>query len=98
MGQENVESCLGPMCSNLAGCVAFTRGVLGTEPWKTDAGVVPLPWKEEDYLLTKLGGHDGAILCIGVYDFDGEVHVHPPFKRAIKSMVEALKLAGHEGM
>lgn len=97
MGQENVASCLGPMCTNLQGCVAFTRGLLAVEPWKTDASVVPIPWRETDYKLESLGGKDAAKLVIGYYDFDGECHVHPPVKRAMRNMVEALKAAGHEG-
>lgn len=60
-----------------------------------DASVVPLPWREDDYRLKEIGG--GAKLAIGYYDFDGEVHVHPPIKRAMKQVIDALKKAGHTG-
>ena len=97
MGQESVASSLGPMCSNLAGCVAFTRGVLSAQPWRTDGSVIPLPWKENDYLLSDVGGHDGVKLTIGYYDFDGMINVNPPIKRAMRMVIEALKAAGHQG-
>lgn len=47
MGQEAVESVLGPMTPDLSGCVAFTKGVLETEPWNEDPSTIPLPWREE---------------------------------------------------
>jgi amidase len=97
MGQENVASVLGPMCTNLGGCVAFTRGILSTEPWTIDPEVVPIPWNEDQYRLSREGGHDNAKLVFGFYDFDGLVHVHPPAKRALKLTVEALERAGHSG-
>lgn len=51
MGQEMVESVLGPMSSNLAGCVSFVRGVLASSPWDIDPAVVPIPWRSECVFL-----------------------------------------------
>ncbi len=47
LGQEAIESALGPMSVDLGGVVEFARGLIQGRPWETDPQVIPMEWKEE---------------------------------------------------
>lgn len=61
-------------------------------PWEIDPQVVPMPWRRE---LANLGAKR---LKIGFIVDDGVVKVQPPISRAVNTVVNALRAAGHEGM
>ncbi|KAH7126995.1 amidase signature domain-containing protein [Dendryphion nanum] len=86
LGQEHVVPVVGPLSTSLEGVGLFMRTVLGSEPWRRDQGLVPMPWRE--------GGGWGV--KIGVLWDDGVVKPHPPILRALKEVVE--KLQGVEGV
>jgi amidase len=61
------------------------------KPWEIDPQVVPLPWR------TDLATPGAKRLKVGFVVDDGVVKVQPPIARAVRTVVDALKAAGHEG-
>ncbi|KAL4789810.1 Acetamidase [Aspergillus venezuelensis] len=94
-GQETVHSVVGPMGHSADDLRLFTRSVLGEEPWKHDSKVIPMPWRETETEAIKSRIQTGG-LNIAYYDFDGNVHPHPPILRGINETISALKAAGHK--
>ncbi|KKY21334.1 putative general amidase [Phaeomoniella chlamydospora] len=94
LGQESIESSLGPIARSLAACSTFFKAIIDGAPWDYDPKVVEIKWREDMYQLKQLGGK-GSKLCFGYYDYDGVVMPQPPVRRAIALTVEALKRAGH---
>ncbi|KAL4947815.1 Acetamidase [Aspergillus filifer] len=94
-GQETVHSVVGPMGHSVDDLRLFTRSVLGEEPWKHDSKVIPMPWRETETETIKSKIQNGE-LNIAYYDFDGNVHPHPPILRGIKTVTSSLSSAGHK--
>ncbi|KAK5659687.1 hypothetical protein OQA88_897 [Cercophora sp. LCS_1] len=63
-----------------------------TEPWLTDPGVLPIPWREGGENAVR--EEDG--LSFGFMDFDGVVMPHPPIRRALNIVKTALQAEGHD--
>lgn len=93
--QVTVPSVLGPLCRTISGLTEFTKALLSQKPWLHDPSVPNLPWDESEYKLEAIGG--GKKLSVGVMWHDGVARPQPPYVRALKKTVEALKAAGHEG-
>ena len=66
------------------------KSLLSTKPWRKDASVVPMPWRDD---LEKLGA--ASILAIGLLKDDGVVVPQPPMARALQTAANAMKKAGH---
>lgn len=67
------------------------EALLSSEPWLTDPGVLPIPWRkslEVDSSVQKLS--------FAFMDFDGVVRPHPPIARALNMVKDALRANGHE--
>ncbi|KAF7946032.1 uncharacterized protein EAE97_005070 [Botrytis byssoidea] len=94
-GQETLHSVCGPITHSVADMRLFVESVLAEEPWKFDAKVVPIPWRQSEADIIKSKISDGS-LTIGYYDFDGKVLPHPPILRGIKKVVDSLKQNGHQ--
>ncbi|KAF7922682.1 hypothetical protein EAE99_007259 [Botrytis elliptica] len=94
-GQETLHSVCGPITHSVADMRLFVESVLAEEPWKFDAKVVPMPWRQSEADVIKSRISDGG-LTIGYYDFDGKVLPHPPILRGIKKVVDTLKQNGHQ--
>ncbi|KAF7869862.1 hypothetical protein EAF04_004646 [Stromatinia cepivora] len=94
-GQETVHSVCGPIAHSVADMRLFVQAVLAEEPWKFDAKVVPMPWRQSEADVIKSRILDGG-LTIGYYDCDGNVLPHPPVLRGIKTVADTLKKRGHE--
>ncbi|CAK7245767.1 MAG: hypothetical protein STHCBS139747_007359 [Sporothrix thermara] len=86
-GQEAVMSVNGPLARTLDDIEAYTRAVLGGEPWLLDSKCLPIPWRESVTVPAKL--------TIGVLWNDGQVRPTPPVARALKLAVARLQAAGH---
>lgn len=97
LGQESIESSIGPLGRTLSGCVSLFKAIVDGQPWDFDTKVVEIKWRKEMLQLTEKGGPD-AKMCFGFYDDDGYVKCLPPIQRAIKETVDALRAAGHTGM
>ncbi|KAF5872640.1 putative acetamidase protein [Botrytis fragariae] len=94
-GQETLHSVCGPITHSVADMRLFVESVLAEKPWKFDAKVVPMPWRQSEADVIKSRISDGG-LTIGYYDFDGKVLPHPPILRGIKKVVDTLKENGHQ--
>ncbi|KAM0418824.1 hypothetical protein ACHAPT_012265 [Fusarium lateritium] len=76
---------MGPMAPTLFGIELFMKAYLDTMPWIRENYLVPLPWREVA-LPDKIK--------IGVMWSDGIAEPHPPVRRAMRLVVEALKVNG----
>ncbi|RMJ21271.1 Acetamidase [Aspergillus sp. HF37] len=94
LGQETIESVVGPMAHCASDLRLFLTSVLEGEPWKYDPKVDPLPWRsnEEDAIKAKLqsGG-----LTLGFFNSDDNVLPHPPILRGMDIVTSTLKKNGH---
>ena len=97
LGQESIESSIGPLSRTLSGCKTLFKAVIDGEPWNLDPKAVEIPWRENMYQLEHKGAPN-ARMCFGYFDDDGVVRCQPPVRRAMRETIEALKEAGHEGM
>ncbi|KAG8961124.1 hypothetical protein FRC03_005770, partial [Tulasnella sp. 419] len=93
-GQEALRSVIGPMASSVSSLKVFTKAVLDSEPWKKDPVVLRKRWCESDYQLRDHGG--GEKLVFGFMWDNGIIRPHPPVRRAMESVKNALKSRGHE--
>lgn len=91
-GNEIVESVVGPMSHSPNSLELFLRTVVESEPWLDDPKCHPIPWRSE-VLEDVLNGRK---LRIGVQEWDGCVLPQPPIRRAIKTLEQKLRAAGHE--
>lgn len=86
---ETIRSTQGPMSSTLDGIKLFMKTVLGSEPWKRDLSLHPLPWRDaEPYFLQPDGRHH---INVGVIWDDGVVKPVAPITRALREVVNKLK-------
>ncbi|KAK4158806.1 amidase signature domain-containing protein [Cladorrhinum sp. PSN259] len=92
-GQEGVPSVYSPMARTGRDLTYFTRAVVGMKPWKYDASVVPLEWRDEVY--EKYAGKKKR-LKVGVLRSDGVVEPSPACARALGMVEEALRKKGHK--
>jgi Asp-tRNA(Asn)/Glu-tRNA(Gln) amidotransferase A subunit family amidase len=86
-GADNVETCLGPLSTSLAGLELFMKTIIDSQPWLTEPALIPMPWREVQLAET---------LKIGVLWHDEVVKPHPPITRALGLMTNRLKAAGIE--
>jgi len=93
-GQEAISSVIGPMAPHVSCLKTFTKAVLDAKPWNKDPLVARKPWSEAEYQLAEHGG-PGAKLCFAVMADNGVVRPHPPVRRALKMVADALREAGH---
>ena len=89
-GQALVPTIPGIMGPSVRSLQLVFKSLLSTKPWRKDASVVPMPWRDD---LEKLG--TGSNLAIGLLEDDGVVVPHPPMARALQMVANAMKKAGH---
>lgn len=83
----------GPMALSLSTTEFFMEKLLASTPWDQDPSAIPIPWRTE---LARLPS--GKKLKLGVVFDDGIVKPQPPVARAMRTTIDALRAAGHEGM
>ena len=99
-GQNTVLSVVGPLSSTVGGLRLAMKSLLSQQPWLHDPLVHEIPWREEqekeifDLVSSAAGGKGG--LVFGILESDGVVTPHPPVRRAMKMVVEALEKSGHK--
>ncbi|ETS74588.1 hypothetical protein PFICI_13072 [Pestalotiopsis fici W106-1] len=94
VGQESIESSVGPLSRTLSGCATFFKTILQGQPWNLDPKVLEMPWRETMFNLEHLGGNK-AKMCFAFMEDDGLVRCQPPVRRAMREAVEAVRQAGH---
>lgn len=85
--QELVEVVLGPLGRSAEDLALFMKVQIDAQPWKMDASIIPLPWREVKEPTTK------ELKVAIVYD-DGVCKPTPPIARGLKQTAEKLKAAG----
>ena len=103
-GQNTYRSTLGFMSTSLEGCELALKSVLSTKPWLQDPAVVPIPYRQEvfDDVLSRADTTTGRAkagqrpLKLGIMWRDGSVEPHPPIRRGMAMVAEAVKKAGHK--
>lgn len=80
------------MTTSLASVETYMSALASVSPWEIDPRVIPMPWREEQCTIPK-----EKRLKIGFVIDDGVVKVQPPITRAVREVVDALRMAGHEG-
>ncbi|KEZ45023.1 hypothetical protein SAPIO_CDS2420 [Scedosporium apiospermum] len=93
-GQETIHSVCGPLGHSVEDLRLLIKAVLAEQPWNFDSKVVPMPWRgaEEDAVKAKIASGG---LTLGFYSCDGNVVPHPPILRAVQTVVEKFRGAGH---
>ena len=85
------------MGTSLDGIDLGFKALLSTKPWINDPAVVPIPYRQElyDAYSSRASGSGGKPLKVGILWDDGNVEPHPPVRRGLKLLVDAVKNAGH---
>lgn len=92
-GQDFIYAVCGPMSASLGAVKLFCESVLSetAAPWNLDPKIIPMPWRK-DVIQPK-----GRKLRFGVLgSSDGIITCHPPIERALATVTNALKTAGHD--
>ncbi|KAM9891973.1 hypothetical protein OXX69_012159, partial [Metschnikowia pulcherrima] len=87
--QELVYPVLGPLAGSADDIDLFMHASIGMEPWKTDAEVLPIPWKN-------VAEPEPKSLKIAIIYDDGYVKPTPPIIRGLKTAAKKLAAAGVE--
>ena len=96
VGQESVQSVLGPMAPSVAALRVFAKTVIDSKPWDLDPACLRMEWSSEHEALSDHGGL-GAKLCFAVL-WDNDIQKPtPPVKKALEMTCKALRAAGHTG-
>ena len=91
---------MGLLSTSLEGLEFSFKAILSLKPWLSDPAVAPIPWREDelqsirDRVDTK-GRPTGKPLKIGLYWRDPSMEPHPPVRRGMKIVADALRKAGH---
>lgn len=90
-GQNSVLSVVGPLAPSISALQLLVKSLLLREPWLHDPLVHPMPWRKSPATLPSK-----PLLTFAVLRHDGVVSLHPPVRRAIEIVVEALQKQGHK--
>jgi len=72
------------------------KSVIDQRPWLIDPLCVRKRWDDDEYRLAEHGS--GKQLCFAIIWDNGEVKPHPPIRRGLQAVKDALLKAGHRGM
>jgi amidase len=95
-GQNSILSVVGPLATSVRSLTLLMKSVLSQEPWLHDPLVAEIPWREQHREQALHNGANMKNLTFGVLWNDGEASIHPPVRRAIKIVVDAIENSGHE--
>lgn len=87
-GQIAIPSSIGPVGRSIRDLNLICKAFSDDSPWFKDPTVADKPWHEVEMPQKA---------TIGVMWWDEVVMPHPPVRRALKTAVEKLRAAGHEG-
>jgi amidase len=100
-GQNTVLSVVGPLSSSIGALKLLFKAILSQQPWSHDPLVPPMPWRDSIVqdtlkLIAESRSSTTSGLVFGVLRHDSIVRPTPPVARALDSVVEALRKAGHK--
>lgn len=79
---------LGPISPTLSGVELFMKTIIESKPWVKDSMMLPIPWRDQEKHIHL----DNKKLTVGVMWTDDVVTPAPAVTRALKEVVERLKL------
>ncbi|KIK62706.1 hypothetical protein GYMLUDRAFT_197815 [Collybiopsis luxurians FD-317 M1] len=88
-GNDAILPTSGPLARSSRDINLFFEVVLSAQPWLQSMNLVPLPWRYEASKSAWSG--NGGKIRLGVMWNDGNVLPQPPVRRALRTMVEALR-------
>lgn len=88
LGCETILGTLGPISPTLGGVEIFMKTVIESKPWLTDSMMLPIPWRDQESHIHR----DGKKLTVGVMWTDDVVTPAPAVTRALREVVERLKV------
>lgn len=83
----------GPLARDLDTLETFLQAYSDTNPWTTDPGVLPIPWRPS---LVQSWRNPPTPLNIGYILDDTVVKPQPPVERAVQQTLDLLTSAGHK--
>ncbi|CAK1358673.1 unnamed protein product [Cercospora beticola] len=86
-GMENIIGCVGPMATSLADLQLICDSILACQPSDIEPGLIEMPWKRDVHMPGRLR--------VGILWHDGVVAPHPPIRREMLRVQQALQRAGH---
>ncbi|KAJ7450059.1 amidase signature domain-containing protein [Mycena galericulata] len=87
-GDDSIVETFGPQCKSLRDVNLWFTAVIGSEPWHLEHELVPLPWRMSTPAAWSSANRP---MRIGVMWHDGVVLPQPPIRRALQTLVDALK-------
>ncbi|KAH7048395.1 amidase signature domain-containing protein [Macrophomina phaseolina] len=91
-GQEQIVPVIGPLSTSLEGIKVFTKTIIDAKPWLKQVDLIPMRWRYDEEWLPK-DTEGKKKLKVGVMWDDGVVKPHPPVLRALKEVVDKLRVA-----
>ncbi|KAJ5400918.1 hypothetical protein N7465_011407 [Penicillium sp. CMV-2018d] len=88
LGCETIMGTLGPISPTFGGVELFMKTIIESKPWINDSMMLPIPWRDQDDHIHL----DNKKLTVGVMWTDDVVTPAPAVTRALKEVVERLKL------
>ncbi|KAK3934289.1 amidase signature domain-containing protein [Diplogelasinospora grovesii] len=95
-GQQVMPTVAGIMGHSIQTLRLVLKSLLSTEPWLYDPYIVPLPWRDAEEVVDKDTRGEEIKPAIGFMENDGVVTPHPPVRRALCIVKEALRKAGYQ--
>ncbi|KAK5095691.1 hypothetical protein LTR70_003360 [Exophiala xenobiotica] len=83
----------GPLTRDIDTLDAFMDAYLGQQPWLSDPGILPIPWRKD---IADAYSDPGHKLTIGYITEDGVIRCQPPCVRAVEDTINRLRDAGHK--
>ena len=80
-GNEAFAAVFGPITRTARDTEAFMKFIVGTEAWKVEPSLVPMPWRQVE---------TPKRLVVGVFADDGICRPHPPVTWAITKLCSAV--------
>ncbi|KAF2761032.1 amidase [Pseudovirgaria hyperparasitica] len=91
---------IGPMCGDLPSLTMMTKWFINAKTWQDDYEVIDMPWNEERWTNTRSRicqeGQSNGSLVFAVMMGDEAVWPHPSVRRALVTLIGALKQRGYE--
>ena len=88
LGCETIVGTLGPISPTFGGIELFLKTIIESKPWVKDSMMLPIPWRDQEKHIHL----DNKKLTVGVMWTDDVVTPAPAVTRALKEVVERLKL------
>lgn len=84
----------GPLARDIDSIDSFMSIYLGQQPWHSDPGILPIPWRQD--IVDKYSNPQHQKFRIAYITDDSVIRPQPPVTAAVKHTTHLLTQAGHE--